>query len=106
MTGRFLAAFVIGVIIILLLASCATTTPPQSQVITQIKEVPVNVPVLIPCVYQDEVPKVPGTWMSETQSPEKRRLAVLADLKQAEDYILRADSLLRGCAKPRTEVPK
>lgn len=106
MIGRFLVAFILGVLLIVLLSSCATTTPPTSQVLTEIKTVEVKVPVLIPCVYDDEVPKVPGTWMSESQSSEKRRLAVLADLKQAEAYILKADSLLRGCAKPRTEVPK
>ncbi len=81
------------------LAGCATTQPPQ--VVTTVKTETVKVSVLEPCVFVDEVPKVPGTWMNDTQTKEKRRLAVLADLKEAEDYIVKADSLLRGCAKPR-----
>lgn len=89
-----------------LLAGCATTTPPPPPTVTSSVRTEIEkVPVLIPCVFADEVPKVPGTWMNEAQSKDKRRLAVLADLKEAEDYITKADSLLRGCAKPR-EAPK
>lgn len=85
------------------LIGCATTDtqPRQQQVTAGVKLDSVKEPVLIPCVFADEVPKVPGTWMADTQTKEKRRLAVLADLKEAEDYIVKADSLLRGCAKPR-----
>ncbi len=89
----------------LMLAGCATATP-QSSVVSGIKTEIVKVPVLQPCVFEDEVPKVPGTWMREAQSKEQRRSAVLADVKELEDYVTRADSLLRGCAKPRTETAR
>jgi starvation-inducible outer membrane lipoprotein len=92
-------------ILAMLCAGCATV--PQSQVTTGIKTETVYQPVLQPCVFVDEVPKVPGTWLKTTQTPEQRRLAVIADIKELEEYLTRADSLLRGCAKPRpTEQPK
>lgn len=95
-----------AIVACLVLVSCATPeVTRQPQVTSGIKVEIVREPVLMPCIYIDEVPKVPGTWMSTTQTKEKRRLAALADLKEAEAYILKADSLLRGCAKPR-EVPK
>lgn len=96
-------AFVMVLLIIALMTTgCATTSAPlKPQVVTQVKIEEVKTPVLMPCVYEDEVPKVPGTWMSETQSKEKRRLAAVVDMKEAEKYILEADTILRGCAKPR-----
>lgn len=84
----------------ILLAGCATTTP-QPTVTSGVREVEVKVPVLMPCVFVDEVPKVPGTWMNPAQSKEQRRAALLADSGELEEYLLKADSLLRGCAKPR-----
>ena len=92
-------------ILLLLAAGCATNTP-QPTVTSGVREVEVNKPVLIPCVYEDEVPKVPGTWMNTTQSKEQRRAAMIADGNEFEEYFLKADGLLRGCAKPRTEAGK
>lgn len=89
------------------LAGCGTPGTPVPTVTSGVREVPVNKQVFETCVTEDEVPKVPGTWMNETQTKEQRRAAVLADSKELEDYLLRADSLLRACAKPRpTEAPK
>lgn len=103
----FIIAMAALFLAIVLLTSCATVEPARApQVTAGIKPEVIREPVLIPCIFDDEVPKVPGTWMDATQTKEKRRLAIMADLKQTEAYILTADSLLRGCAKPRTEAPK
>lgn len=95
-------------ILLITLASCATTTPPPPPtVVSGVKTEKELVEVVKPCFYTDEIPKVPGTWMSETQSKEKRRLASVADFKQLEQYLLTVDGMLIGCAKPRpTGEPK
>lgn len=95
-----LLALIAVIIVLPFVAGCATTDP-KPTVVSGVKATEVLTPVLMPCIFDDEVPKVPGTWMSDAQTKEKRRLAVLADLKETEDYIIKADSLLRGCAKPR-----
>lgn len=89
-----------AVLVALLLSGCATAVP-QPTVTSGVREVEVRVPVLQPCVFVDEVPKIPGTWMTQAQSKDQRRAAKVADDADAVAYILRADSLLRGCAKPR-----
>ena len=87
---------------IVFLTSCATVEPPrQPQVTSGIRAEVEKVEVVKPCIYTDEIPKAPGTWMSESQSKEKRRLASVADYKQLEEYLLKVDALLIGCAKPR-----
>lgn len=88
------------------LSGCVTTQGPTSTVTSGVRTEVVYKSVLEPCVYVDEVPKIPGTYMNETQTKEQRRAAKLADGNEIEQYVIKADSLLRGCAKPRTEAPK
>ena len=89
-------------LVIWLLAGCATTArPPPPTVVSGVRTEPEKVEVIKPCFYTDEIPKAPGTWMSESQTKEKRRLASVADYKQLEQYLLTVDAMLIGCAKPR-----
>lgn len=101
--ARFwLLAFALVIVIVAL--GCATATP-QPTVTSGVKLETVNKSVLEPCVFVDEVPKVPGTLMkTDPAAKAQRRAAIIADAQELEDYVLRADSLLRGCAKPRTEA--
>lgn len=87
----------------LFLAGCASvdTAPRQQQVVSGIKTTDFKVSVLEPCIYEDEIPPRPKLWMTEAQTKEKRRLAVVIDIDELDEYIVKADSKLRGCAKPR-----
>ena len=89
----------IRTLIVLLLAGCATV-PPETRVISSATSLPpIKVPVLIPCVTAEEVPRVPPTYMRIDQSPEKKLIAALADLKELDDYLVRSQSLMLGCVK-------
>lgn len=89
-----------ALIVLLLVAGCATVTP-QSTVTSGVREVPVNKKVLETCIFADEVPPAPGSWMNKTQTKEQRRAAAIADLDELDEYLVKVDSLLRACAKPR-----
>lgn len=84
---------------ILLLAGCAANPATQPQVVSTVRTEEVRIPVLMPCLTADEIPKPPGTWMDETMTKDKRRLALLADLKELDEYILKSQTLMRGCVK-------
>ena len=71
----------------LIVAGCATAMP-QPNVTSGIREVPVNKSVLETCVFEDEVPKRPGTWMNEIQTNDQRRAAKAADDSAMEAYLL------------------
>lgn len=89
------------------LAGCATTTPPpQQSVVSGVSKEVVKVSVLEHCIFVDEIPVRPKLWMTEAQTKEKRRLAAVIDIDEIDEYFTAADTLLRGCAKPRTEAPK
>lgn len=89
----------------LFVAGCATSTP-QPTVTSGVRLEQVDKAVSTPCMFVDEVPPVPGSWMNKTQTPAQRRAAALADLKELDEYLMTADGLLRACAKPRTEATK
>lgn len=89
------------------LAGCATapTAPPLMTGATALP--PQQVPVLIPCVTREEMPTPPPTYMRREHSGDKTEIAAAADLAEATAYMVKADSLLRGCVKTfEAEKPK
>lgn len=60
----------------------------------------VKVPVPIPCVSVGEVPPLPATNMRPGMDMKQRAAAADLDMRDLEDYAVRADAVLRQCAKP------
>jgi hypothetical protein len=61
----------------------------------------VKVPVAVPCVSVDQIPKVPSTYMKPADGTLQKAAQAALDLHEFEDYAAQADALLRGCAKPK-----
>ena len=83
-------------------SGCATIPQqaPAPQVVTKVERVEIKVPVIVPCVLARDIPNPPATYMNpQTQNTEKLAAAARLDLLELEAYIVRADSLLRGCVK-------
>ena len=65
----------------------------------------IKVPVIVPCVLARDIPSPPATYMNpQTQTTEKLAAAARLDLLELEVYIVKADSLLRGCAKEQEGI--
>jgi hypothetical protein len=102
----------------LVLVGCATTpqTPLLAHVETQIVKVPVNVR----CVSLTELPVIPKTRMEPgdaiasaatiaelVKAIERWVIEIQIDFNNLEDYVIRADALLRACAtepQPSTDA--
>lgn len=84
---------------VLFLAACATAPAPAPLMTGATSLPPIRVPVLVPCVTAEEIPTPPATRMRREQSGDKTEIAAAADLAEATSYIVKADSLLRGCVK-------
>jgi hypothetical protein len=90
----------IGICAPLLAAACASS-PPAPQVVTQVKTLPpVYVPVKEPCVLVSDIPPKPVKAMAPGQSTEQLAIAARIDANRAEEYYIRADTLLQSCVNP------
>ena len=93
----------------LLLLSGCESMPAKPEVVTKIEKVEIRVPVLVPCVAVPEIPKVPETRMDPVkQTVYQLAAAARLDMADWEQYAVKADSLLRGCAAAlqQLEIPK
>jgi hypothetical protein len=69
-----------------------------------VETVTVKVPILVPCVSSSDIPEVPATRMDPaSQTTYQLAAAARLDMADWEDYAVRADSLLRGCAKQEVQ---
>lgn len=57
-------------------------------------------PVPVPCVSADEVPQMPPTAFAPGGDLKQNAAAAALDLERLQDYAVRADAVLRQCAKP------
>lgn len=60
----------------------------------------VRTPVPVPCVSAHEVPQVPRTAFVPGGDVKQNAAAAAIDLEGLQDYAVRADAVLRQCAKP------
>ena len=81
----------------LLMTGCATDQALVSQAPVSV----VKVPVTVPCVSTDQIPKVPTTYMDPKAGTLQKAAQAALDLHEFEDYAATADALLQGCAKPK-----
>lgn len=93
---------------LILLGGCATV--PQTPLVAGTKTEVVRIPVNVRCVSLSEVPKIPTTRLnSDKQTLEQMVIAIQIDFNNLEDYVVRADALLRACAtepQPSTDKRK
>ena len=83
--------------VLLLLAGCSTT--PAAPPLPEVRTVEVPVPVPVPCVSANEIPAVPRTAFRAGGDMKQNAAAADLDLRELEDYAVRADAVLRQCAK-------
>lgn len=92
------AFFLIG--FILMISGCATTAAPPTTVVAHAPALePQKIPVLIPCLTADQVPKPPASWMKANQSREKMEIAAAADLLELDQYIVKSQGRMLDCVK-------
>lgn len=85
--------------LVLFLTACAHA-PQQVEVVSGVRTVePVRIPVLVPCVTVEQVPRPPATFMQPGMEGYKLELAAAIDLKSLDEYVIRTQSLLWGCVK-------
>jgi len=87
----------VGFLPIWLLAACASTSP--APIVTRSETVTVKVPVPVACLKLDEVPAIPKSVFRRDGDLRSNAAASAADLLALEAYAVRADALLRNCAK-------
>lgn len=93
--------------LILLLTGCATSTPPPSKIVAGVTtEKPQLVPVLVPCLTRDQIPPPPASYMHPSRSGWHNQVAAEADLRRLDEYVVRSQSLMHGCAKALEEEKK
>jgi hypothetical protein len=59
--------------------------------------------VLVPCVSLREIPAIPRTNFRDGMTTVQKIAAARADIADLEDYLIRADALLRACATAQEE---
>jgi hypothetical protein len=96
---------VLFMILFALLTGCATSTPPPPKVVAGVTTVePIKVPVLVPCLTREQIPSPPASYMHPSRSGWHNQVAAEADLRQLDEYVVRSQSLMHGCAKALEET--
>lgn len=98
----------IAALILLLMFGCATTATTPTPIVARATTVePIRVPVLVPCLTAEQVPKPPASWMRVGKSGDYNETAAAIDLKEADEYMVRSQSRMWGCVKSfEVEAPK
>ena len=78
------------------MTGCSTT--PVAPPVPEVRTVEVRIPVPVPCVSASEVPAVPRTSFKPGGDMKQNAAAADLDLRDLEDYAVRADAVLRQCA--------
>ena len=96
-----------GVMLALLLAGCAHNGVQPTPIVSRATTVePIRVPVLVPCLTAEQVPRPPSTWMRPGKSGEYNELAAAIDLQELNDYLVRSQSLMLGCVRALETMEK
>lgn len=93
---------------IVLLGGCATAGEPQPHVVVGSAKAPEpqKIPVLMPCLKADQIPKPPATFMRAAQSGEKMELAAIADIQSLKIYVVESQGRMLDCVKSLEEQMK
>lgn len=87
-------------VLFLLLTGCVTTNPPPPKVVAGTVAVePIKVPVLVPCLTRDQIPPPPASYMHPSRSGWHNQVAAEADLRKLDEYVVRTQTIMHGCAK-------
>lgn len=98
---------VLLMILFAVLTGCATSTPPPPKVVAgTIAVEPIKVPVLVPCLTREQIPPPPASYMHPSRSGWHNQVAAEADLRALDEYVVRSQSLMHGCAKALEEETK
>jgi len=83
-----------------LLAGCATAPPPPPAIVSApVTLPPVQVVVRVPCLAEADIPTIPTTVLDPKSDVKQLEQQFRADLDALRLYAIKADPLLRGCAK-------
>jgi len=92
-----------ALLLLLLLAGCATAPTPTPVVAHAVTVEPIRIPVPVPCLTADQIPAPPATFMRVDKPGDYNEIAAAIDLKQADEYVVRSQSLMWGCVKANEE---
>lgn len=92
---RAFSGFALAAALGLALAGCASLPVPPP--LAEVRTVEVRVPVPVPCVSAHEVPTVPRTAFKPGGDMKQNAAAADLDLRELEDYAVKADAVLRQC---------
>lgn len=91
----------------LFLVSCAGVETKKTEIVARapVGEVQ-RIPVSVPCLTKEQIPKPPATWMNPARTGWQNEVAAAIDLKEADEYMVRSQSLMWGCVKSFEEEKK
>lgn len=92
---------IVALVVIVLLAGCAQAPSQPVLVDHTVTLPPQRIPVITPCLKREDVPPPPPSYMlpGARQDPEKREIAAAIDLKSADEYVVKTQSIMWGCVE-------
>jgi PBP1b-binding outer membrane lipoprotein LpoB len=92
-----------ALLLALLLAGCASSPSSPAPIATSTRTVTANIPVAVPCIAPEDVPKVPTPIAVPPEASTYQRVVALAANKKALDrYAELADAAFVQCVKGAT----